>query len=87
MGKWLVHSLGLAGWLGLKEVRGGGDMGCFDFGWLGKWVSVQCNFPGLAFWADVWLQGVSLGLLELKKVRGRDMGCFHFGWLGKWVSG
>ena len=44
---------------GVEGSEGGGDMGCFDFGWLGKWVSVQCNFPGLAFWADVWLQGVS----------------------------
>ena len=33
-----------------SEREGGGrwGMGCFDFGWLGKWVSVQCNFPGLA---------------------------------------
>ena len=28
------------GWLGLKEVRGGGGMCCFDFGWLGKWAGV-----------------------------------------------
>ena len=32
---------GELGQLGFKEVRGGGgDMCCFDFGWLGKWVSV-----------------------------------------------
>ena len=42
-----------------SERGGGGGMCCFDFGCLGKWVSVQCNFPGLAFLADDWLQGVS----------------------------
>ena len=35
--------------LWLKEARGGGGgMGCSGVGWLGKWVSVLCDFSGPA---------------------------------------